>query len=127
MGRISICKKFKFDAAHHLPEYDGPCQRVHGHTFHLEVMVTGEIQDQGHKSGMIMDFGDLKRLVNRVIIDRYDHQDLNTIFINPTAENMIGFMAIELLHEITVCNLPIFLVRLRLYETEDSYVEWRTI
>ena len=122
---ISITKKFKFDAAHRLPYYDGACNRLHGHSFKLEVEVTGQVQDQGPKTGMIMDFTDLKRMVNTVILCKVDHTDLNDEYINPTAENMIYDFAVALKQEIRDCRLPITLVRLRLYETDDSYAEWR--
>ncbi len=124
---ISICKRFKFDAAHHLPYYDGKCKQNHGHSFKLDVEVSGQIQDQGYKTGMIIDFHDLKDIVNLVIINVLDHTDLNAHISNPTAENMIEmfsrFLQDEFSHNPSTPG--IVLERLRLYETEDSYAEWR--
>ena len=61
--------------AHALQGYDGPCKHLHGHSYTLEVTVSGEpvIDRSSPKLGMVIDFGDLKRLVNKHIIDVYDH------------------------------------------------------
>ena len=128
---ISICRRFKFDAAHHLPYYEGKCKQIHGHRWWLDVEVSGRVQDQGPQRGMIMDFVDLKKVVNEVIIDVVDHTDLNLIFDNPTAENMIRMFASSLQAKINCMYSEyeffslIYLTRLRLYETEDSYAEWK--
>ncbi|HQQ12325.1 MAG TPA: 6-carboxytetrahydropterin synthase, partial [Bacteroidales bacterium] len=65
MSKIRITKEFKFEMAHALLGYDGPCRNVHGHSYELIVTVIGEpIAETGHvKLGMVMDFGDLKRIV----------------------------------------------------------------
>ena len=75
MNRIRVTKEFRFEAAHALKGYDGPCRNIHGHSYELSVTVTGipETDTSSTKLGMVMDFGDLKRLVKREIIDQYDH------------------------------------------------------
>ena len=120
---ISICRRFKFDAAHHLPFYIGKCCNVHGHRWILDVEVSGQVQDQGPNTGMIIDFSLLKEIVNQNIIDKLDHTDLNLSLTNPTAELMIMTITFILQNELSRNNLV--LERLRLYETEDSYAEWR--
>ena len=130
---ITICKKFKFDAAHHLPDYQGKCHNIHGHTFHMEVEVSGKVQEEGSETGMIIDFSNLKTIVNETVIDLVDHTDLNNQFRNPTAENMVERFANSIQEELNrhyyvplhLDDSNIFLKRLRLYETEDSYAEWR--
>jgi len=120
---ISICKRFRFDAAHSLPYYKGKCANLHGHSFLLDVEVSGQVQDQGEKIGMIVDFADLKALVNDAVIDRVDHIYLNDHIKNPTAETLVELFVHRLDKLMFANNLE--LERLRLYETEDSYAEWR--
>ncbi|MDL2326986.1 6-carboxytetrahydropterin synthase, partial [Bacteroidales bacterium OttesenSCG-928-A14] len=75
MTKIRITKQFTFEMAHALHGYDGLCRNIHGHSYHFDVTLIGSpIQDVASpKYGMIMDFGDLKRLVNEEIIGGYDH------------------------------------------------------
>ena len=125
---VYITRRFKFDAAHHLPYYDGKCHNIHGHTYHLDVTIGGvPIREPSNpKCGMVMDFHDLNTLVKSLVIDKYDHQDLNQFFGNPTAEVMVQEIA-----KTIGTNLPhdngaedIFLQSVKLWETEDSYAEW---
>lgn len=118
---VSVTKHFSFEACHYLPHYVGACHNLHGHSYKLSVTVTGNIQTEGAKKGMIIDFKDLKKIVNEQVVDKYDHAYLNEIFENPTAEVMvehIGENLKELLH-------PHFtLLSVKLWETEDSYAEY---
>ena len=85
-----ISKIFRFEAAHHLPNHDGKCQRVHGHSWVATVTVAcPRLVRQGSKQGMVMDFGDLKAVVQPIIDQYLDHWDLNeTIPVYPTSENI---------------------------------------
>lgn len=83
---FSVRVQAEFSAAHHIKGYDGDCARPHGHNFKVEV----EAKVHSLNSiGIALDFKDLKRELKR-LIDRLDHQDLNTLppfdRINPTAE-----------------------------------------
>lgn len=69
-----------FDASHFLPNYDGPCCNVHGHTWRVKIGVRGG-DEVDAKSGMIVDFAELKK-----IIMQYDHKSINDFIGNPTAE-----------------------------------------
>jgi len=84
-----VTKDFEFAASHSLREYDGPCQRLHGHNYKVEVTIKSETLD---KLGMVIDFSKIKKICNEVIMKPYDHQNLNNIKpfdeLNPTAENM---------------------------------------
>ncbi len=113
-----ITKKFNFESAHMLPNHDGKCKNLHGHSYVLEVSVTGDIQTSGPKEGMIMDFKDLSEIVDREIISQWDHQYLNDIvpFV-PTAE----LLAQECFRRIS--NAGIRVCRVRLWETAKSFVE----
>ena len=72
---ITITKIFHYEMAHALHRYDGACANIHGHSYRLEVTVTGAvITDTNHpKCGMIMDFGDLKQIVQTTVLDEFDH------------------------------------------------------
>jgi 6-pyruvoyltetrahydropterin/6-carboxytetrahydropterin synthase len=73
--RIRVVKKFTIEMAHALDGYDGPCRNIHGHTYHLKVTVSGKPCDdqQNSKLGMVIDFGNLKKIVQENIIAVYDH------------------------------------------------------
>jgi len=76
MGKtIRVTKEFKFETGHALYGYDGLCKNVHGHSYKLSVTVIGHpIQDQSHvKYGMVMDFSDLKKIVNTLVVKPFDH------------------------------------------------------
>ncbi|MCC7317625.1 MAG: 6-carboxytetrahydropterin synthase [Bacteroidales bacterium] len=143
MNKIRITKEFKFEMAHALLGYDGPCRNVHGHSYGLEVTVLGEpIATEGHpKLGMVMDFGDLKRIVRSQIVDVFDHAlVLNTAMPKSITEPLHqSFEKVILIHyqptsELMVIDfaqriqakLPqgIQLLRVMLRETATSYAEW---
>lgn len=115
---ITVTKTFRFEAAHFLPDYSGACKNVHGHGFKLQVTVSGILDKEVYPS-MVCDFKDIKKIVKEHVIDKLDHSMLNDVLEYPTAENMICWIELQL--------VPYFgdhLVRIRLYETEDSYAEW---
>lgn len=89
---MKIGREFYFDAAHFLSDYKGKCEQLHGHTYKLEVIVEGSIGNDG----MLMDFNELKEIVNSNILERLDHKDLNEIFDVPTAENIASWIFDEL-------------------------------
>ena len=72
---IRITKEFKFETGHALYGYDGLCKNVHGHSYKLAVTIIGQpISEAKHvKLGMVMDFGDLKKIVEESIVNRFDH------------------------------------------------------
>jgi 6-pyruvoyltetrahydropterin/6-carboxytetrahydropterin synthase len=82
--RVSKC--FGFEAAHVLPHHPGKCSRLHGHSYRLEVSVEGPLQSAGPASGMVLDFDDITAVVEREIINRFDHYSLNDVIANPTSE-----------------------------------------
>ena len=79
-----VTKEFTFHASHFLTKYYGKCERLHGHSYRLAVTVEGEIGE----NDMVIDFGVLKRIVVRRVIDRLDHHHLNELFENPSAERV---------------------------------------
>ena len=89
---MDIYKKFSFDSAHYLPNLpeDHKCKRMHGHTFNVEIHISGPIDE---KIGWIMDFGDVKEVCDPVI-NQLDHIVLNEVpgLENPTSENLAAWI-----------------------------------
>lgn len=144
MNIVRVTKSFNFETAHALYGYDGKCKNIHGHSYKLFVTIKGRpIEDKSNvKYGMVIDFGDIKKIVNKFIVDRFDH----TIMLNentphkqlgerlkeeghqviftdyqPSCENMLLHM-VDLIRPHLDNSLE--LVALRLHETETSYAEW---
>ena len=131
-------KRFRFSYGHYLPDYEGPCKWQHGHNAILKVGVSGDpiTPEKKHYGGMISDFSDIKAIVVERVLRFVDHRNLNDLkkFTGrcprtkawnrmvdiPTAENLVGWIK-ESLEEIYGDHL----VLVRLWETDNSYVEWR--
>lgn len=121
--RISVTKIFTFDSAHRLDDYVGKCANLHGHTYRLEVEITGKPDSRG----IVVDFGDIKKIVNQEIISKYDHQFLNDLVpFQTTAENLVGYF-FEILEQVfqeqNKTQPYVELRRIRLWETPTSYAQ----
>jgi 6-pyruvoyltetrahydropterin/6-carboxytetrahydropterin synthase len=140
---IRVTKEFTFEMAHALLGYDGSCKYVHGHSYGLSVTVIGKPikNDSDPKLGMVIDFGDLKKIVRETVINEFDHalvinskspmgqlKNSNEMFdkvilvdFQPTSENLVSFYA-----ERISGKLPdgLKLHNLKLRETATSYAEW---
>ena len=141
MSLIRITKEFIFEMAHALYGYDGPCKNIHGHSYQLSVTLKGKpIEDKTNpKAGMVIDFSDLKKLVNEEIIQPFDHalllnkttpkkqykelqeQKLILVDFQPTCENMLIYIAKKLK---SVLPKEAILHHLLLRETSTSFAEW---
>ena len=143
MAVIRITKEFTFEMAHALLGYDGSCRYVHGHSYGLMVTVSGIPTDERNhpKDGMVMDFGNLKEIVKKNVVDVFDHAlvlNSNTppellpgpgemfdkmimLDYQPTSENLVVDFA-----ERIASHLPsgVRLLSVRLRETATSYAEW---
>lgn len=143
MAKIRLTKEFFFEMAHALWNYDGPCSNIHGHSYRLLVTVMGEpVSDPANpKNGMVVDFGELKKIVAEEIVKPFDHavvisslvpKDMyekmgvmmaNKMVVNyqPTCENFL----VDFQQRIQK-RLPVHLklVSLKLHETPTSYAEW---
>jgi 6-pyruvoyltetrahydropterin/6-carboxytetrahydropterin synthase len=84
----TIFRAFTIEAAHRLPNVPvgHKCSRLHGHSFRIELHVSGEVDP---RTGWVMDFADLKEAFQPTY-DRLDHNYLNDIsgLENPTSENL---------------------------------------
>ncbi|MDA7699012.1 6-carboxytetrahydropterin synthase [Flavobacteriaceae bacterium] len=143
-NNIRISKEFKFETGHALFGYDGLCKNVHGHSYKLTVSLIGTpISDPNNvKFGMVMDFSELKTIVNRCIVDPFDHAtvlNVNSphkelanamessghkivrVSYQPTSEMMIIDFADKIKKELPT---HLSLHHLILRETETSYAEW---
>ncbi len=143
MEKIRVTKQFNFEMGHALWNYDGACKNLHGHSYILFVTVIGSIiKDENNvKLGMVIDFSDLKKIVNSEIIDKFDHaiaisekaphqqltpidQMFKKIVITPyqpTCENMVSHFA-----QLIKAKLPagVELFSVKLHETANSFAEW---
>ncbi|PTM09069.1 MAG: 6-carboxytetrahydropterin synthase QueD [Bacteroidetes bacterium] len=144
MSNIRITKQFSFETGHALYGYDGKCKNVHGHSYRLYVTVIGKpISDNSNvKFGMVIDFGDLKKIVKEEIVDVFDHatvfnkntphvelakelkdRDHNVLLVDyqPTSEMMVIDFASKIKKRLPI-NIELF--SLKLQETATSFAEW---
>ena len=111
--RTRVTCTFTFEAAHRLAWHPGKCRNLHGHSYRLDVSVSGPLD----ANGVVLDFDTLQEVVRTLVVEEWDHRDLNEVLDNPTAE-LLAHRAWELL---SGAGLP--LAGLRLWETSDSWVD----
>ena len=142
---VSVTKEFRAEIAHRLPDYDGPCRFVHGHSYLFQVTVE-RFAGGLSASGMAVDFKELKEAIEKAIghwdhslllfekdkllgalleltdLNRDDYIKFTIVSFIPTAENMAWYIAEEVRR-----HLPHFIevVSVRVWETTTSYAEWR--
>lgn len=134
MPYVTVTRRLTFNAAHraHNPELSdeenrrlfGKCNNAngHGHNYVLEVSVSGEVDP---RTGYVFELGHLKRVVEREVVDRVDHRNLNLDVdflrgINPTTENIV----VQCWRLLEPHVAPARLTHLRLWETENNYVDY---
>ncbi|MAT57180.1 MAG: 6-pyruvoyl tetrahydrobiopterin synthase [Ignavibacteriae bacterium] len=132
---LYVTRREVFSSAHRLHneelsdeenfEIFGKCNSAngHGHNYVLEVVVAGNIDS---KTGYVIDLKQLKNIIKDNIIKKVDHKNLNYDVdflegINPTTENVIVAFWKELENKIPNGKL----YSLKLYETENNYVEYK--
>ncbi|MCO6519722.1 MAG: 6-carboxytetrahydropterin synthase QueD [Snodgrassella sp.] len=137
---FKIAKEFQFDACHMLDGHQGKCHNLHGHTYRLIVEVSSPLQPQGSSKEMVMDFADIKTIINQHIISQLDHAYLydetnnnerkiaallkqmqRKVFAFPcrtTAEGISRFIFNQL-----TAYLPVS--KIILWETPTSYCEYQ--
>lgn len=138
---ISVTKIFRFEMGHAIYGYEGMCKYIHGHSYVLHVTVAGQNSGNGAlpPPGFVIDFKELKKVVGEKVIRKLDHslvlseaylkkhphaaqdQNLLTWPYEPSAENILYFIKKELEKTLPAHHE---IVRLRLWETSDSFAEW---
>ena len=135
---IKLTKEFTFEMAHALTNHDGKCKNIHGHSYHLAITVVGKIcREQNHsKEGMIIDFSDLKKIINTNVIDVFDHslvlkegyfqesftnEKIMFVPYQPTCENLLCDFVSRIEHKLPP-HCALYGMKLR--ETPTSYAEW---
>ena len=139
-----LTKIFHFEAAHALNGYDGKCRNIHGHSYELRVTVKGmPLNEPGNpKNGMVIDFHDLKNIVNQEVVEKLDHSfiigdNMPKDFVEitkkyfdkvvelpyqPTTENMLADFA-QRIKQYLPQHVELYSVTLQ--ETRDNIAEWR--
>lgn len=143
MAKIRVTKQFGFEMSHALLNYDGLCRSIHGHSYKLQITVTGEpMNEPGHsKDGMVIDFSMLKKLLQENIISKLDHSLMinekapvdkldalgqmyerhHVVPFQPTSENLVVYIA-QQVKPLLPEHIALFSVRL--FETSSSFAEW---
>ena len=138
---LQLTKIFHFETAHALHGYAGACKNIHGHSYELHVTVSSvdDYENYIPAPGFMIDFKEIKKLVNALVVEKFDHkvilskdflsdnpsfssQENLVIFeAEPTAENLLIYILGNIQKDLPS---DIQLVKLKLYETNDSYAEW---
>ncbi len=147
MQQLTITRRLEFDAGHRIPNHGGQCRHLHGHRYAIELTVKGPVHASRGQAddGMVIDFGDIKRIALTYLVESWDHAFLvakqDTLLVSfleslpnhktvvladvPTVENLVRF-AFE-------CLAPIFeketqgklsLLSVRLYETPNCWADY---
>jgi 6-pyruvoyltetrahydropterin/6-carboxytetrahydropterin synthase len=143
MDNIRLTGEFRFEMAHSLWNYDGPCRNIHGHSYKLNVTVIGQPrEEESHpKNGMVIDFSDLEKIINENIISYFDHsvvinsaadrpelKETSRMFdkfyivdYQPTCENLLVYI-VKKINDKLPSGIKLFSAKLR--ETETTSAEW---
>lgn len=143
---MRITRRLEFDAGHRIPDHASQCRHLHGHRYAIEVTLSGEIikADGLPVNGMVMDFADVKRIANDLVVGQWDHAFLvyrgdtlvadfltglpghKTVMLDvvPTAENLAAeaFRILDPAYRDTYGN-HLRLERVRLYETPNCWAD----
>ena len=137
---MKVTKQFEFSMSHRLQYHEGLCWNIHGHNYVVDVTIEGLLENEGPEKGMVMDFGNLKKICNS-LFDQVDHAlmvnvddkavagffkkqgfKLYEVEFEPTAENMAEYFYNQLLPMIR--DAKVTLTSVRVWETTTSYAEY---
>ena len=132
---ITVTKECHFDAAHLLTNHKGQCKNLHGHTYRVKVRVSGGNEGED----MVIDFKDLKQVIQETILDKFDHSfiydtsspaevEIATVItkhgmksvgipFRSTAENLARYFFQQLASRVHVTAVQV-------YETPDNCAEY---
>ena len=111
-----LTKDFVFDAAHNLVNYHGKCEKLHGHTYKLRIVIEGFPDNEG----MIIDFVEVSKIVKEKIIAKLDHSYLNDFIPQPSAENISLWVWENIEHDLKRENCKLY--EIHVWETSTSRV-----
>ncbi|MDR2259809.1 MAG: 6-carboxytetrahydropterin synthase [Azoarcus sp.] len=141
-----ITCRLEFDAGHRIPDHASQCRHLHGHRYVIEISLGGGIIEAPGSAlnGMVMDFGEVKRIAREKLIARWDHAFLvwrgdtrvveflatlpghKTVILDtvPTAENLAAeaFRLLDAAYRDSYGDAP-RLERVRLFETPNCWAE----
>ena len=132
---MKIAKEFRWEMGHRLPDHFGKCKNIHGHSYKMLVEFSGELD----KSGMIIDYYDVEKIINpvietldhafmvnkndKVVLDFLEKMDSKRVVVDfeSTAENICKY----LLNEVSKTSLPenVKEIKVRVQETTEDYAE----
>jgi 6-pyruvoyltetrahydropterin/6-carboxytetrahydropterin synthase len=143
---IRVSREFEWDMGHRVTNHKSLCKNPHGHRYKMLVEISGDLNDSVNDSsqGMVLDFGDLKTLINSEIVDKYDHsfmywkddavmnafaninEDLRFVKVSfvPTAECIVTHIAEKLQKLFADQLLGIVLESVILFETPKCKAHW---
>ncbi|MFK7756410.1 MAG: 6-pyruvoyl tetrahydropterin synthase family protein [Flavobacteriales bacterium] len=138
---LRVTKEFTFEAAHALDGYDGKCKDIHGHSYKLSVTVLGKVNlnKEDPKCGMVIDFGEIKKIVKGSVLDQFDHylllrsdsrfkgieshgERIRYVNYQPTCENMLLEIVSDIQHDFPD---GVTLIEATLRETATGYAQWK--
>jgi len=115
---MDLSVEYRFSAAHSI-KIKGEPEPLHGHDFRIRITLSGKPDEDG----FIIDFLELEKIVQKLVIDELDHKNLNEIFEQPTVEN-IGIWIFRRLKE-PLKGKNYYLREVRVYETKESWITVR--
>ena len=120
-GIYTLTVRSSFAAAHRLRQYDGNCERLHGHNWQVEVSVESESLDD---RGIAVDFRAIKSAAND-LLSALDHRCLNEVppfdRLNPSSENLARYLFDEMAGKIPA---PARIARVTVWESDDSRADY---
>ncbi len=138
---LQVTRIFRFEMAHAIYGYAGACRNIHGHSYELHVTARqlNNSDDYLPAPGFVMDFKELKQLMEPIIASMDHKLVLSREYVNkhtglfmqenlvtwdhePSAENILTFIRLRL-QKVLPQNIELH--KLKIYETNNSYAEWR--
>jgi 6-pyruvoyltetrahydropterin/6-carboxytetrahydropterin synthase len=120
-GTYALTVRTSFAAAHRLREYEGNCERLHGHNWRVEVTVESRVLDD---RGIAIDFRAIKAHLAD-LLSRFDHKYLNDVapfdVLNPSSENLARHLFEEMERKIPPSAA---VSRVAVWESEDARAEY---
>ena len=138
---MQIMKRVRTETAHRLYPYEGDCAQIHGHSYIFEVTIDGE-----SNKAMLMDFKDLKKILQDKLVDFLDHKlvlyrgDPDFATFSQLCDNVVGWPAMPTAESFAKCSALVIVselaqvidfqltsVEVKVWETADSCATYKEI